>query len=366
MSIQYVIRRGDSLWALAGRHLGNPNVWPELQRFHNEEVLKTGGGRGKIFKIQNPDLIYVGQILFLPVRDKKSLSSMTQVGARNIAKKPATPIELKVQYVFGNGKNPVIFRKESTKYNINIELSGTVEIEISSSGRHQQHLELIVCKGTPQCKNKLNELYTSVVASLFNEPEVELQNDRLVMTAPFGDRDKIKSHIIDIRKSVHGRQVGNLELPSIVGTIKRNKVEYKYTAQIGIKVDVYTSTENRGKPHSHQRQGFYSAVGEGLAKVGSGLYDTFTNKEFQKGVADGFIRAGKVAVLVHTAVTIKAAALHTVAMTPAAALPVSIENAVEAFVDGYMPGPPSTIPGGVVAITIMAVDWALSEPPWEK
>jgi nucleoid-associated protein YgaU len=62
MPLQHVVNRGDSLWGLAGRHLGNFARWPELLEYHNEEILKSGGNNGRVFSIKDPNVIYVGQI----------------------------------------------------------------------------------------------------------------------------------------------------------------------------------------------------------------------------------------------------------------------------------------------------------------
>jgi LysM repeat protein len=50
-----VVRRGDTLWALAASHLGDPLRWPRLHRANRD-------------RIRDPDLIYPGQRLDLPVR----------------------------------------------------------------------------------------------------------------------------------------------------------------------------------------------------------------------------------------------------------------------------------------------------------
>jgi LysM repeat protein len=48
----YTVQSGDSLWAIAGAKLGNPLLWPEI--WHSNQI-------------SNPNLIYPGQQLRLPV-----------------------------------------------------------------------------------------------------------------------------------------------------------------------------------------------------------------------------------------------------------------------------------------------------------
>jgi nucleoid-associated protein YgaU len=47
------VRRGDSLWRIARRHLGKGKKWAKFYAANKE-------------KIDNPDLIYPGQVLIIP------------------------------------------------------------------------------------------------------------------------------------------------------------------------------------------------------------------------------------------------------------------------------------------------------------
>ena len=60
----YQIKQGDTLWDLAATHLGAPTEWPRLFEFNNRfEVVHSAGVR----RIYDPDLIYAGSILRLPI-----------------------------------------------------------------------------------------------------------------------------------------------------------------------------------------------------------------------------------------------------------------------------------------------------------
>jgi nucleoid-associated protein YgaU len=47
------VRRGDSLWRISKRHLGNGKKWAAFYKANKK-------------KIDNPDLIYPGQTLIIP------------------------------------------------------------------------------------------------------------------------------------------------------------------------------------------------------------------------------------------------------------------------------------------------------------
>ncbi|MFI5831992.1 LysM peptidoglycan-binding domain-containing protein [Streptomyces sp. NPDC051578] len=59
---QYTVREGDSLSSIAGKQLGAPDRYPELYELNKGTPLPDGAGR-----FTDPDLIYPGQQLTLPV-----------------------------------------------------------------------------------------------------------------------------------------------------------------------------------------------------------------------------------------------------------------------------------------------------------
>jgi nucleoid-associated protein YgaU len=50
---KYVVKKGDSLWRIAGKVYGNPLKWPRIYRANKS-------------KIKNPNRIYANQILVIP------------------------------------------------------------------------------------------------------------------------------------------------------------------------------------------------------------------------------------------------------------------------------------------------------------
>ena len=62
---RYVVRDGDTLWDIAEQQLGDPMRWPEIFEHNNaEEVVNLSGSR-----IVDPDLILVGQVIYIPDQD---------------------------------------------------------------------------------------------------------------------------------------------------------------------------------------------------------------------------------------------------------------------------------------------------------
>jgi len=63
----YVVKKGDTLWDISLKYLDSPYEWPRIWRHNNRKDIIAVTGKG----IKNPDLIYPGQKLLLPLIDTK-------------------------------------------------------------------------------------------------------------------------------------------------------------------------------------------------------------------------------------------------------------------------------------------------------
>ena len=59
----YRVVKGDNLWNIAKTHLGSGSQWPRIYRYNNRPEVIAVTGRG----IKDPDLIYIGQRLIVPI-----------------------------------------------------------------------------------------------------------------------------------------------------------------------------------------------------------------------------------------------------------------------------------------------------------
>ena len=63
LGIQYTVVKGDNLWNLSKTHIGSGTQWRRIYRYNNRREVIAVTGRG----ISDPDLIYIGQRLIIPV-----------------------------------------------------------------------------------------------------------------------------------------------------------------------------------------------------------------------------------------------------------------------------------------------------------
>jgi nucleoid-associated protein YgaU len=79
---RYIVKPGDNLWNISKFHLGAGAQWRRVWRYNNRTAVVQITGRG----IPNPDLIYPGQVLLLPI-----LPGSARQGTTSAQTQAATP-----------------------------------------------------------------------------------------------------------------------------------------------------------------------------------------------------------------------------------------------------------------------------------
>jgi hypothetical protein len=192
MGIRYTVRRGDSLWALSGRYLGDFTRYRDIYAYHNEHAQRSIRAAGqRLIAITDPNRIYVGQVLMIPGRGERPAGpgpkgTKAEAGAR------ATPIDMKVEYTIGPAKPggrtdpattkggrgsgkfavpldlkaeqrpgaPIRYGPYSTPdYTMTGELSGKIVLENMNPDRHRGNWELAICDNENVLSRKLKDLY---------------------------------------------------------------------------------------------------------------------------------------------------------------------------------------------------------------
>lgn len=121
--MEYTVRQGDTLWAIAERFLGSPFEWPRLWRYNNrgEVIARTGQG------IPDPNLIYPGQKLMVPsqgdVIEKKSLLDFDSQQSVENLRNGSISKPFIIAYDLGDIKK---ISQKAPGYTITLKLAGKV------------------------------------------------------------------------------------------------------------------------------------------------------------------------------------------------------------------------------------------------
>jgi len=125
---RYVVKKGDTLWDLAGKFLGSPDEWPRLYAFNNApEVVRVTGKN-----IQDPDVLQVGQTLLLPTlpgfsqpKPERTTKIKQPTKLRNSIKDSYVPFMIKY-----NLDDIPMINYTGPAFNATVKLSGDVVITI--------------------------------------------------------------------------------------------------------------------------------------------------------------------------------------------------------------------------------------------
>lgn len=248
MPLQHVVKRGDSLWGLAGRHLGNFARWPELVDYHNDEVRKSAGNRARVFPIKDPNLIFVGQILYLPIRDKHLMRAAGDTGTKAEAGNLAVPIDLRIEYAFGHDGPPIVYIQEVAGHTIKTEMIGKIVIQIVSPDRYRHNLELALSKDESQCKLKLKEIYHPAFCALAAMPVLEFKVGEVIIKSPIAAMANENPFVAKINSYTSGKYTGSLKPKSVTGHVAINGIKFAYCAEIEFSVNVQNNPGNRANP----------------------------------------------------------------------------------------------------------------------
>ncbi len=166
----YIVKEGDTLWGLSKKFLGNPFEWPRLYAFNNRPNVVRITGKG----IKNPDLIYVGQKLMIPVVPgvpepkpgfRPQPTSVKQNNLKERTNKTLVPFTVKYKL----DDLPVI-KSMTPGFDATIKLAGNVVIKLAEmvplSYVTNHGMEMIFKSETDQVLSQLlSETYVSLDAN---------------------------------------------------------------------------------------------------------------------------------------------------------------------------------------------------------
>lgn len=126
---RYTVKKGDTLWDLAGKYLGNNTDWPKIYEHNNQPQVVATTGK----KIVNPDRIYIGQTIYIPPKSiataqpKPIAKSPVMLKKPDTGKKTAVPFK-GVPFAYKLSDLPSS-KVASPAFIAEIRLSGTLTIQ---------------------------------------------------------------------------------------------------------------------------------------------------------------------------------------------------------------------------------------------
>jgi len=242
MPIRKTVRRGDSLWRLAGRYLGSGARYPQIYDFHNQEAARHG-----LRHIGNPNLIFVGETILIPPRPKFPKPGN---GTKAAGDHMSIPLNLKATYTIGRDTPPIIYAATSCDYSIKAEMSGEISIENKSPGhlKYVHNYELAMSKNSMQAKQKICDAKAPALAALTAKPEMVFESGQVKIKAPIAANANLGPYSVRVNAENPLHMSGTLKPPTVSGTLELGGNRYKYSADIKFKVDVFWHQRPKGGP----------------------------------------------------------------------------------------------------------------------
>ncbi len=245
MAICHTVRKGDSLWSLACRYLGNGTKWPAILKRHNREAAMRGRDK-RLLPIKDRNLIYVGQYIMIP-GNRRNVPAAN--GSRHEASQNALPVNLKVTYTIGRDTLPVVYVKKGADFTVTSKMSGQIGVELLSADRHRHSLELAMSRDSAEARMKLQQAYDPALKALIVEPDINFDpvTNKVMIKAPIAAKAGLGTYTVEINVETPLHLSGKLKPATAEGTVEVDGRRYKYSADLELKVDVVLEPKPRGR-----------------------------------------------------------------------------------------------------------------------
>ncbi len=236
MGIRHMVRRGDSLWSLAGIYLGNGTRYNSIVEYHNKEAARFGRNGG-LLPIDDPNLIYVGQTIMVPSRQKNQPAG---TGKNHEASTTATGVGLKVEYNFEDGKSPLKYQPIVTPdYTITSQMTGKITIENLTHDGLRSNFELAMAADKGQLTSKLgfgDKAISELTKSL--ECKFDIATGKVTLEASVAAHANIGPYSFDVEADAPNHLKALYKPEPISAIVEKNKRRYKFIAEIAFRVDI--------------------------------------------------------------------------------------------------------------------------------
>ena len=284
MGVRYTVRRGDSLWSLSGRYLGDFTRYRDIYDYHNEHAQRNIQVAGQpLIAITDANRIYVGQVLMIPGRGERPASSGTK-GTKAEAGGRAVPIDVKTEFIMdpakagrrapssasksGHGSDkfavpldlkadqrlgaPIRYGPYSTPdYTMIGELSGRIVLEDMSPDRHRGNWELAICDNENVLSHKLENRYGQAFLEL--TADMGMTFDPATGIATVRPRIATKAGLgpYEFRVEADGPNHFSYftDLNPIEGTFDLAGRKFKFSSKLSVMVDITLHPSPKRQPN---------------------------------------------------------------------------------------------------------------------
>lgn len=171
-------------------------------------------------------------------------------GEKSKAQKIATPVNLKLKYSIGRDTPPAVYVSHLVEFDIKAEITGEITIELTSATQYHSNLDITLCNNNLELKQKLSKDYDPAIRELLSTPKVAFESGRAKLKTPLAPKAKadIGGYTIDVTLDTPNHMSGTIAPPAIDGQVEADGREYKYSADIEFKVDVFLHPKKRPEP----------------------------------------------------------------------------------------------------------------------
>jgi hypothetical protein len=252
MGIRHMVRRGDSLWRLAGIYLGNGARYQIIVDYHNQEAARFGR-HGGLLPIDDPNLIYVGQTVMVPSRQK---NPPIGTGRRHEAATTAAGLGLKLEYNFEDGKNPLKYKPLVTRdYTITSQMTGKITIENMTHNGFRHNFEIAMAVDKNELSSKL-EFGDKALAELTKsvEPQFDMTTGKVTLKASIAAHADIGPYTFEVKADAPNHLTYTFKPEPIRAIVEKGRRRYKYSAEIAFKIDVTLHPSPKEEPNIASRR----------------------------------------------------------------------------------------------------------------
>ena len=165
----YIVKNGDTLWGISEKHLGSPYEWPRLWKHNNRKSVIAITGRA----ISNPDLIYPGQKIALPINGFQVCEKNTV--SRRLMNKPIDKSG-SLQQQLENIKTPIAIQYKLKDLILPPMVVPSAIVEIKMTGNvvltSKQSLPITYVTNKSELETKISHAANNAFGTLFTDMSV--------------------------------------------------------------------------------------------------------------------------------------------------------------------------------------------------